>query len=372
MEIVQNQILIKMRKLYIASFALATLLFSCNDDDPSTGPDETTGTNVVEVMDDIDVTTTWSSDSIYVIKDYDFWVNATLTIEPGTVIKFTSNGAYMSVASDGTVIANGSSSEKIVFTSIKDDENGGDNNGDSGATSPAAGDWGEILVEGNGSSFSHCIFLYGGKGSYLSTLNIFGGTATITHCSFINNRGGKNGDFYYGALNTSDAGPATVIKNNTFYNNTLPLSIESVINIDNTNTFQNPQNQAETNAMNGIFVYSYDDFYKAVSWEETEVPFVINDNDLWIEATGSLTLAANVVLKFTPTSTLLIEEGGVLNQNSTNAFTSFKDDSQLGDTNGDGDATTPMDGDWEGIYDDAMSIPSPYFFTWSNIYYDSY
>lgn len=81
---------------------------------------------------------------------------------------------------------------------------------------------------------------------------------------------------------------------------------------------------------------------------ESKVPFVINDNDLWIES------------------------GGTSNQNSTNAYTSFKDDSRLGDTNGDGDASTPSAGDWERIYDDSMVIPSPYFYSWSNIYYDSY
>lgn len=363
-----------MKKLYILPLVFVSLFISCNDDEPNNEDPDNQGnpTNVVEITDDINETTTWSADSIYVIKDYDFWVNATLTIQAGTVIKFTSDGSYMSISSGGTVIANGTASEKIVFTSIKDDEHGGDTNGDNDETAPAVKDWGEVLVEGNGSIFNYCVFMYGGKGSYLSTLNIYDVTATITNCYFINNLGGKSGDFFYGALDATNASSATVIKNNTFYNNKIPLSVESEINIDNSNTFQNPQNQAEINAMNGIFVYSYDDFYQAVNWEETEVPFVINDNDLWIKSTGSLSLAANVVLKFTPGSTLLIQDGGVLNQNATNAFTSFKDDSQLGDTNGDGDATTPSNGDWEGIYDDSMSIPSPYFYTWSNIYYDSY
>jgi len=62
----------------------------------------------------------------------------------------------------------------------------------------------------------------------------------------------------------------------------------------------------------------------------------------------------------------------VLTQNATNAFTSFKDDSRGGDTNGDGAATSPSDEDWIGIYDNSLSIPSPYYYQWSNIYYDSY
>jgi hypothetical protein len=56
------------------------------------------------------------------------------------------------------------------------------------------------------------------------------------------------------------------------------------------------------------------------------------------------------------------------------AFTSYKDDTRKGDTNGDGSATTPGANDWLGVYDNRSSghIPSPYYFGWANIYYDSY
>ena len=62
------------------------------------------GLPIVEITDDINVTTTWEGGTIYVINEFDFWVNATLEIEPGAIIKFdSSEGPGMNV--DGTVIA---------------------------------------------------------------------------------------------------------------------------------------------------------------------------------------------------------------------------------------------------------------------------
>lgn len=119
--------------------------------------------------------------------------------------------------------------------------------------------------------------------------------------------------------------------------------------------------------MNGIFIYDIADINKPTTWSETEVPFVINDNDLWIESPGSLTLAQSVIVKFTPGSYLVIGNGASLTFNSSNFFTSFKDDAHGGDTNGDGNATSPLDGDWGGIYNNSTGV----YLTGANILYDS-
>lgn len=351
-------------KICILLMLSAFILVTCNNDDDN-GSNPPAG-NLVYITDDIDVPTTWYADSIYIIDNWDFWVSDVLTIQAGTIIKFKT-GNYMIVDDFGTLIAQGTSGKPIIFTSFKDDANGGDNNDDGNATLPGRGDWGNIEVNSNGNKFQYCKFYYGGGSSYLSALEIYDGKASVTNCIFAHNTGGKSGDFYYGALDATGSVGETIIKNNIFFDNHLPLSILSTLDIDNSNDFHNPDDPAVKNTMNGIFVYDYDNISKATTWGEIEVPFVINDNDLWIASPGSLTLEQNVTVKFTPDSYLLIGIGANLNIWATNYFTSFKDDLHGGDTNGDEDATSPSDGDWGGIYSDASST----FLSGSTILYDS-
>jgi hypothetical protein len=353
--------------------AAASFIVSCEKDKDNNNGNNG-DSNVVIITENITEPTTWSGDSLYLIKAWDFYVENTLTIQPGTIVKFhPTEGPSMALSGSGTVIASGTAVNPIIFTSFKDDSRGGDTNKDGDATSPASKDWDNISTNGmNGSVFKYCEFYYGGGSSYTTTLSIDAGSiCTVENCTFAHNAG-DDASGWYGALDFSSADKGSTLKGNVFYDNIRPLSIMADMNVPDDQVFHNPDNASETNQYNGIFVETINDITKAsVHWQETEVPFIIDDNDWWINSGASLRLGNGVVLKFRPGSALVLEDGtsALINYNGTGVyFTSYKDDSLLGDTNGDGSATTPLKGDWYGIYDNNASV----MLSWANIHYAQY
>ena len=103
-----------------------------------------------EINEDI----TWTKDNIYTLDGRVMVTNGvTLTIEAGTVIKGSAgtgeDASCLIIARGGKIMANGTSAEPIVFTSIADDITNGTSGFGTGLTIADQGLWGGVLILGN-------------------------------------------------------------------------------------------------------------------------------------------------------------------------------------------------------------------------------
>ncbi|MDI6804891.1 MAG: right-handed parallel beta-helix repeat-containing protein [Bacteroidota bacterium] len=102
----------------------------------------------------------------YIVHWLTIQPNAVLTLEPGVVMKFIdwSYGLYVY----GALVANGTPTEKIVFTAIRDDSKGGDTNNDGSNSFPGRGHWLGVLfynsIIDSLNSLKLCEIRYGGSG----------------------------------------------------------------------------------------------------------------------------------------------------------------------------------------------------------------
>ena len=110
----------------------------------------------------IESDTIWTAGTHYIIDGVIVQSQATLTIEPGAIIKFE-HEAYLTVF--GKLYVNGELGNEVVFTS-KDDNSYGEVIAGSDGT-PSPGDWEGITMWGEGDNlgigeFNHCRIRYGG------------------------------------------------------------------------------------------------------------------------------------------------------------------------------------------------------------------
>jgi parallel beta-helix repeat protein len=354
--------------------------------------------------------------SLYWLVSSDIRVitGAFLKIHPKVKIKM---GSGLRLSVEGALNAKGTVDEPIIFTSYRDDELVGDTNGD-GFTRGAAGDWsqisfystvvtfltqldyvevryggassGGIYVEQTTFPISNCLI----QDSRYDGINYYYSSAALTSNTIRNN--GRSGIYLYGSsapaisgntiegniegiyvegggtpnmknnlirnnrgwgiyYTSSSATP--VIKNNTITGNTRPFIIPAA-------AFPNDSdgNVLAPNNINALWIRG-NDVYRNLTFnikyptESYRIDTYVIFNTMQMTAGYRLTVDPAVTLKFADGAELTIR--GSLRAEGTATekvvFTSYADDSNGGDTNADGNGTTPRAGDWNSIrfYDPA-------------------
>ena len=164
----------KNQAIYLLLFA-ATVFASCsktNNDPVVVIPPVVS--NIVEVSGDISTNTTWSADKIYLLKGFVYVTEgATLTIQPGTIIKGDKLTKSSLIITRGSKInATGTVDKPIVFTSNQ--PAGSRNTGDWGGLillgkAPVNQPGGEVIIEGG---------LTATNGGLASKYTTYGGTVS--------------------------------------------------------------------------------------------------------------------------------------------------------------------------------------------------
>lgn len=276
-------------RLLAVSLAASMMLTGCElpgaigGNDNQSGNQQTQTANVHEGT--ISKDETWKkADGPHIIKGSVYVESeqgVTLTIEPGTEVRFEQDASLnfgYSAGTRGVLLAQGTAEKPIVFTSA--------------ASSPQKGDWGTIYL-GNGSAssiLSHCTVSYGGGGgSEEAALTVYGenNKPSLTHCKIESSAA-------YGIRMQSDA------SFKTFENNLIKASTQNPIRIGaNEVGSLGAGNTFQANTKAEIFVEG-EEVNRSATWRSFGVPYLMQGQS-YVQSESSLsvlTLQPGTTLEF--------------------------------------------------------------------------
>ena len=257
---------------------------------------------------------------------------------------------------------------------------GEDTNGDGGNTTPAAGDWDFILLPNNNSTIQWATVRFSKRGVQVKNSSLSDISPHISNSIFNDN---KNGVF----LDINSAYNITsLIDDNVFTNNEIGITVDQESGKTGTALPVLSGNQFNTNTIlpiylggsafptyeNNTFIgfpepaqrlgiglggnFNYSGSLTQVYTDQLNraLPYVVRENLTVVDGV-TLTLPEKTVIKFdvkNPTLQVSIL-GELINAGTAitpTVFTSIRDDTIAGDTNGDGSDFEPIPGDWNRIY----------------------
>jgi hypothetical protein len=262
-----------------------------------------------------------------------------LRLESGVVLKMTGGqGCYV----DGTLTVAGSASAPVVMTSVYDDRAGGDTNGDGGATVPGPLQWAGLRLR-DGADASQLAFLRTRctGGAYWAGVNLESCDAALLDCDVA--EGG-----YGGLAMTTDSRP--LVERCTLHD---LQGYPAVFGVS-INALPSFRDNTISSCAAGNYVRVDDAVVSgtvALTRANLANDALVLTSTLHVPSGATLDLGPGVVVKPAGGQAIYVD-GQLFARGTASApvvFTSFYDDSAAGDTNGDGNATSPAPVQWPGL-----------------------